>query len=459
MTPAQFVQNLIVTGNEFIPRIGEGRRGFYINPGVVNFTFLNNAILDKFASMSVTQAQHALLEHNTVTGDGGSAGIGTWGYPDPAVWGHATFRHNDISRTSRGITLLSQNVTLEENLIHDNAQGVRVSDEYGGFDVSTLHINGNSITGNSEYGVVNTTTTVVDAQGNWWGTAHGPLDVLGPNEIDASNCGTLTVAQIRNALPAGLLGNAVSENVDYCPWDDTHIHIEVEDCPIVLNAEHPSKTVAIRFLGGANAPLFGYSLVFKYKPSVVSIAKAEILEGTFLGSGTTFNVTKLPDEVIGGEVFSRYRIDAARLNQSLGGVSAPGTMFTVKIYAAAACGSTPLILQLLNARDPNNAPITGMIAGPCDITVDTQPPVVASVAVTNTTVFPITGSHEWTKDGDALVLTATVTNPDACGAWTTPLTITANLSPLGGGSAVLPDVGGTRRCTRGPSRITRLHRR
>ncbi|HUW33206.1 MAG TPA: right-handed parallel beta-helix repeat-containing protein, partial [Planctomycetota bacterium] len=57
----------------------------------------------------------------------------------------------------------------------------------------------------------------VDAETNWWGSMHGPADPLGTVEMPAGG-DTTPVADMLNAQPAGVLGNAVSENVDYFPW-------------------------------------------------------------------------------------------------------------------------------------------------------------------------------------------------------------------------------------------------
>ena len=64
-------------------------------------------------------------------------------------------------------------------------------------------INYNSITGNTGYAIdASTLTTSVDATDNWWGSANGPTHA-------------------GNTFNVGSQGDAVSGNVDYCPWYDT----------------------------------------------------------------------------------------------------------------------------------------------------------------------------------------------------------------------------------------------
>ena len=177
------VASLEVENNEFMP-VGAagGRRAFYVNPGVNVFEFEDNTITGNFTASALTQAKDGLVEDNILTGTGTSRGLGTWGYPDPAVYGATLFRGNVISDVVNGITIFgSENVTVTKNTFTGNDRAVYVAED-DPFDLSTIHINRNSIAGN-DMGVENWWTTDVDATCNWWGAADGPGPV-GPGSGD-----------------------------------------------------------------------------------------------------------------------------------------------------------------------------------------------------------------------------------------------------------------------------------
>jgi fibronectin type 3 domain-containing protein len=176
-TPAMFVQSLEVTGNIFEPLAGSASRAFFINPGVTNFTFQDNEITGQFNSLSLTQASNGLVHNNVVTGTGSSAGIGSWGSPDPDLFGQTTFSANTITQTATAISVIDTNhVDIQNNSLHANTTGVWVRSFdpmlAGGLDASTVVMFDNSITGYTT-AVLNTYPMgagAADASGNWWGT-------------------------------------------------------------------------------------------------------------------------------------------------------------------------------------------------------------------------------------------------------------------------------------------------
>jgi len=101
--------------------------------------------------------------------------------------------NNTVSGNSKcGVDLDGSNSnTLTGNSITDNNIGVKIQ---GPVNASTISINFNNISGNTEYGVDNSSSGIVDATHNWWGSASGPGGV-GPGTGD-------------------MLGN----NVNYDPW-------------------------------------------------------------------------------------------------------------------------------------------------------------------------------------------------------------------------------------------------
>jgi hypothetical protein len=195
------VENLTVTGNIFEPVNTAGGRAFYINPGVNNFSFANNEITGKFLRTAITQAKNGVVEANTLTGAGPagsrSAGFGSWGYPDPAVYGHTTFRNNTISGVAKGIAIFeTNNVTVENNFFIDNGVAVWIGQSVPiAFDISTIHTEKNSIVNSDTFGIQNALSSgTLDGEINWWDSSTGP-----------SGAGPGT-------------GDAVSSNVDFTPW-------------------------------------------------------------------------------------------------------------------------------------------------------------------------------------------------------------------------------------------------
>ena len=187
---------LTVEDNLFEPAGAAAARAFYVNPAVDGFTFRGNTINGQFNSGSYTQAMNGLIENNTINGTGTSRGVGTWGYPDPTLYGATVFRGNTISNVANGITIYgSENVTVTKNVFTGNDRAVWV-DEDVAFDLSTIHINRNSIAGN-DMGVENWYMTEIDASCNWWGDASGPA---------GAGSGS---------------GDPVDDFVDFGPWLDS----------------------------------------------------------------------------------------------------------------------------------------------------------------------------------------------------------------------------------------------
>ncbi|MBC7876562.1 MAG: hypothetical protein H7Y59_05265 [Anaerolineales bacterium] len=183
------VDSLTVTDNLFEPLNTEGTRAFYINPGVNSFVFRGNDISGRFARTAFTQAKDGLVEENKVTGVGAagsrSAGLGTWGYPDPTVYGATIFRNNEISGVATGVAIIeAENVTVENNIFSQIGYAVRVIPSASlPFDLSTIQIQLNSITNSDLEGVLKDASLpgIVDAERNWWGSSLGPTHPTNPS--------------------------------------------------------------------------------------------------------------------------------------------------------------------------------------------------------------------------------------------------------------------------------------
>jgi parallel beta-helix repeat protein len=101
-----------------------------------------------------------------------------------------TYGDGELHATLTGETIAGQATGI---LAEDNASGSSGS-------LYDLAVHGSSI-GGSSYGLNNTTTALVNAEDNWWGSANGPT-------------------HMSNTFNMGSQGVALSDNVDFVPWLD-----------------------------------------------------------------------------------------------------------------------------------------------------------------------------------------------------------------------------------------------
>jgi len=104
--------------------------------------------------------------------------------------------------------------TYLHNTVTGNYVGLEVG--YLPSDASVAVAHDNDFSGNTGYGVYST-NPIVDATYNYWGTLHGPEDPAGTIELPKHP--KPAVADYKNAIPAVGVGNAVSDSVDYFPWN------------------------------------------------------------------------------------------------------------------------------------------------------------------------------------------------------------------------------------------------
>ena len=171
------VDNVVMIGNIFEPVNAAGGRAFFVNPGVNSFLFKGNTVTGNFVRRALTQARNGVVEENTITGTGPagsrSSGIGTWGFPDPSVYGKTIFRNNSISGTNRAIAVIeTENVTVENNFFFDNGIAVWVGQSAPlPFNLATIHIGKNSIINSDTFGIENSYVPgTLDGEINWWGS-------------------------------------------------------------------------------------------------------------------------------------------------------------------------------------------------------------------------------------------------------------------------------------------------
>ncbi len=264
-----------------------------------------------------------------------------------------------------------------------------------------LFIDGGSAAGALAIRHQGDTTMWVDAEMNWWGDGTGPYHA------------TLN--------PSGL-GIESGDYVDFDPWILGNIYCDPD--PEYLDVAGPTKTVAVKYLGGGGGAMFGYNISIKWDGSVVSTTTGDFSEGNLLsdlGGTFFFAADGTGDEII---------VDCALLG-SITGATAPGTLFTID-FTGTAVGTSPVDITILNVRDQYNNPLGGFSPLDGTLIIDVVAPVITDVEIFNDTLGH-TDDH--IKDGDAARVTATVVDDDpAFGAGD----IVADLTDLGGGAAVNP---------------------
>ncbi len=95
------------------------------------------------------------------------------------------------------------NATIKNSTITNNTEGIAVG--FDASDASSVIAYSNNISDNTAFGV-SSTNPLVNAKNNWWGHASGPFD-------------NKTLPGIPNYNNPSGLGNAVTSNVDYQPWN------------------------------------------------------------------------------------------------------------------------------------------------------------------------------------------------------------------------------------------------
>jgi len=150
---------------------------------------------------------------------GSSVGVAT--FDRCAVYGNRGVASSDGS-TSAGLLATTffgsgTDVTITDSSFTDNTTGIFVG--FDSADTATLSVSDSVVAGN-DFGLISTSTSVaVDAVGNWWGDASGPLDPSGAIETDNPPCAGSSFTPSMDASNVDGAGDSVSDaNVDYCPW-------------------------------------------------------------------------------------------------------------------------------------------------------------------------------------------------------------------------------------------------
>ena len=208
----------------------------------------NTISLCKYPGIQVIGAPYTYVYNNTLTQCNyyGADGTGDWDYAsihiedDGAVSGaNVIISGNTISDGVNGIQTWANDVTITANEIYDMGvtygdekvvgdrtyknSGILVGSNWGSGDIDPtgVMIQDNSIHDNY-WGLFYSSdlSNGVEASGNNWGASDGPEDTDGTDEAYIGQC--FSVESMLNIVaeffPTEGLGNAVSGNVNYCPW-------------------------------------------------------------------------------------------------------------------------------------------------------------------------------------------------------------------------------------------------
>jgi parallel beta-helix repeat protein len=124
-----------------------------------------------------------------------------------------TLENNTCDSNGMGIFVIvsNNNVIRYSNITNNKSYGIRM-DENCQNNIAQF----NNILNNA-YGVANSPdSSVLHARYNWWGSVDGPEDPVGTSEV--LPCAPVADMKNTEAPISGVLGNRVSENVNYCPW-------------------------------------------------------------------------------------------------------------------------------------------------------------------------------------------------------------------------------------------------
>jgi len=140
---------------------------------------------------------------------------------------------NTIADNGEGVGVIGANNTriLGNDILNNTGGDTGIAISYDPYNTTEVHFNnivGNSYSGEvtqgmsakfSSYGVYNDGSNMLDATFNWWGDASGPYD---PESVKGTTDGETEVCPCTddpaNESNEDGQGDAVSYNVDYCPW-------------------------------------------------------------------------------------------------------------------------------------------------------------------------------------------------------------------------------------------------
>jgi len=245
------------------------------------------------------------------------------------------------------------------------------------------------------------------------------IDVYGTLHGDnmSAVCTGAVIGCYGTTIPEALCGVTAAGNVVCNPT------------PRLITASTPQarSSVAVRYLGGASAKVYGFSARFRFDSTIVSTDPTRVTQGDLFSGGTFFekHADSVSNEII---------VDWALMGQSAEGVDGPGTMFNVE-FTGISYGLSHIEFLEVIFRDKNNNNIDSVVAQNGAVLVDLSSPTVTDVAIANSS---LDWTDDYAKNGDTLVITATVGDTPN---YLTADHISADLSSLlaGGDTALRAD--------------------
>lgn len=113
-----------------------------------------------------------VVEGNVIEDNGLGIYVG-WG----GEW-YILVKGNTIQSNGEGIRIVNRWAMIEQNLITANVIGIQVTAEHQEELVTSVEqviLKNNVIEKNELYALINTARSLVEAQGNWWGSPQGPV--------------------------------------------------------------------------------------------------------------------------------------------------------------------------------------------------------------------------------------------------------------------------------------------
>jgi len=320
------------------------------------------------------------------------------------ITGNVIIGHLDDGIHQSSTSASSGSCLYESNVVHDNGASIRFTGE----PLGSSTVRWNSLFDNP-LGLINETTgsIVMDSRYNWWGDESGP-------DLAKRGSGDPVVGNV-NVDP--WIGKAGGENV-VCVPDQ-----------LILSGGTPTGPVSVEYMGGAAAPIKGYSIKVSWDGTVATTAPTSVSEGDFsTGVASFFNARQSGTDEI--------TIDCAILDGA--GLTAGGTLFEIEFAGQTVDYDTCTMTLLdLDFRDVNNDPVAGIYDADGEIIVDLVGPSISGVSIVNNTLGH---TDDYVKDTDALTVTATVTDADPAFSASD---IAADLSGLGGGGTATPSYDGS----------------
>jgi nitrous oxidase accessory protein len=264
------------------------------------------------------------------------------------------------------LTIAASNVSVTGLTIQNAGTGVLISSG------SHNSIRFNNILNHTVWGMNNATSSVVNAEYNWWGDVTGPLD----NSDDRSSGGLYN--------GGGTATSKVSDNVDYDPWIGKTGSSNPNPGPLTFPLFAAAGHSVIKVGGTEDIDLVYLGNNFKGCTAVI----------TFVGTVVNFVPPVTANAVLGDDRFALYHdlhqttasgtvtIDIARLASGM--LNNPGTIATIR-FKGIASGTSPITLSSIQVRDENNNPVTVGTTLNEEITVDGIAPTI--------TLLPAAGGY------------------------------------------------------------------